>query len=314
MLAGLEPPTTGRIFIHGRDATGVSAHERPTSMVFQDYALFPHLNVRDNVAFGLKVRGVRKDERYHRAEQMLEALGLGGLGARMPRELSGGQRQRVAMSRSLILEPKVLLLDEPLGALDAQVRRQLQTELRVLQRRLQLTFVYVTHDQEEAMVLSDRIVVMNRGRIIQQGRPEDVYRHPRTAFVARFLGDCNLLRGRQISSDQGGVAVQLNGLGLVHVDRQWVEETPIADVTVGLRPEDVALSALGRGRVDATVRDRTFLGSTARYVLDLEGVELKAVIDQGSVFEPGRRVGVGWDDRDLSLILDDADSSAEASS
>ncbi|HEU0115036.1 MAG TPA: ABC transporter ATP-binding protein, partial [Thermomicrobiales bacterium] len=193
MIGGLETPTSGTIRIAGRDITDVPANRRPTSIVFQDYALFPHVTVRDNVAFGLKMRGVRQRERRQRAEDMLATVDLAGFGDRKPRQLSGGQRQRVALARSLVVEPDVLLLDEPLGALDALIRRQMQSELRRLQRALGLTFLYVTHDQEEAMAMSDRLIVMHDGRIAQQGAPEEVYRHPETEFAARFLGECNLI-------------------------------------------------------------------------------------------------------------------------
>jgi len=314
MLAGLEQPTSGQTWIYGRDVALVSAHERPTSMIFQDYALFPHLNVLDNVAFGLKVRGVPRSERHRRAREMLDTLGLRDLGERMPRQLSGGQRQRVAMARSLILEPKVLLLDEPLGALDAQVRRQLQVELRQLQRRLGLTFVYVTHDQEEAMALSDRVLLMNRGRIVQDGPPEDVYRHPLTTFVARFLGDCNLLRGSPGPAEDDRVVIHLEKLGPVRVDRRWAGAlAQLRDaVTVTLRPENVTLAAAGHGRVDGEVRDRTFLGANTRYLLDVAGLQIEAVVSRDILFAPGAAAALDWDDAHLTVIQDERTGSEAA--
>jgi ABC-type Fe3+/spermidine/putrescine transport system ATPase subunit len=308
MVAGLEEPTSGGIWIHGRDVRSFTPRDRPTSMVFQDYALFPHLNARDNVAFGLKVRGVPRVERDRRADQMLATLGLAGMGERMPRQLSGGQRQRVAMGRSLILEPRVLLLDEPLGALDAQVRRQLQVELRQLQRSLGLTFVYVTHDQEEAMALSDRIVVMNKGRIIQDGGPEDVYRHPRSTFVARFLGDCNLLEGRPTEIADGALVMDLERLGRVRVARPAEAFATDGPLTVALRPEDVSLTAAGTGRIDGRILERTFLGATTRYLIEASGLRIEAIVDQATVFEAGVTAGLAWDDANLTVVVVEAPS------
>jgi ABC-type Fe3+/spermidine/putrescine transport system ATPase subunit len=280
-------------------------------MVFQDYALFPHLNARANVAFGLKVRGIARVERDRRADEMLATLGLEGMGDRMPRQLSGGQRQRVAMGRSLILEPRVLLLDEPLGALDAQVRRQLQVELRQLQRRLGLTFVYVTHDQEEAMALSDRIVVMNKGRLIQDGPPEEVYRRPRSTFVARFLGDCNLLLGRPTGSADGRLVIELEGLGRVRVARPDEPFATDSRLTLALRPEDVALTEAGNGRIDGRIRERTFLGANTRYVVEAGGLRIEAIVDQATVLEPGVTAGLAWDDANLTVVAVETASASE---
>jgi ABC-type Fe3+/spermidine/putrescine transport system ATPase subunit len=210
------------------------------------------------------------------------------------------------MGRSLILEPRVLLLDEPLGALDAQVRRQLQIELRQLQRRLGLTFVYVTHDQEEAMALSDRIVVMNRGRIIQDGGPEDVYRHPRSTFVARFLGDCNLLEGRAQGTADGDVVIDLEELGRVRVARPAEPFATDGPLTVALRPEDVDLTAAGDGRVEGRVLERTFLGATTRYLIEASSLRIEAIVDQATVFEPGGTAGLAWDDANLTVVVVEA--------
>ena len=306
MLSGLERPTSGQILVCGMDPTWVSARERPTSMIFQEYALFPHLNVEDNVAFGLKVRGVSHEQRHRRARELLELLGLGGLERRKPRELSGGQRQRVAMARSLILEPKVLLLDEPLGALDAQVRRQLVDELRSLQRRLGLTFIYVTHDQAEAMALSDRVVVMNKGRVVQDGTPDEVYRHPRTTFVARFLGDCNILEGVVSALERDLVRVDLVGLGTVCLAvRRDAVPTGGSPVKVALRPEDLRVVGEADGHGRGTVIDRTFLGPEIRYLLEVSGQRVQAMTDHDVIFEPATPVGLQWQDRQLTIVEDD---------
>jgi len=307
LLAGLEQPTSGRVLVWGVDPARVSARERSTSMIFQEYALFPHLNVEDNVAFGLKVRGVGREQRHKRARELLDLLGLGGFERRMPRELSGGQRQRVAMARSLILEPKVLLLDEPLGALDAQVRRQLVDELRSLQRRLGLTFIYVTHDQAEAMALSDRVVVMNRGRVVQDGPPDVVYRHPRTSFVARFLGDCNIVDGVIRSIEGATACVELGGFGTVcpEANGHCALLGEPAPVKVALRPEDLRVVPEKDGRARALVLDHTFLGSEIRYQLDVSGLRVQAMTDHDVVHEARTWVGLQWRDEQLSIVEDD---------
>ena len=193
LIAGFEEPDIGAIALHGSSVLGVPPYDRHVNTVFQDYALFPHMNVLDNVAYGLMVRGVTRKERYRRAEEMLALVALGGLGARRPAALSGGQRQRVALARALINQPEVLLLDEPLGALDLKLRQQMQSELKALQRKVGITFVYVTHDQEEALGMSDRLAVFNLGRIEQIGTPEQIYERPATAFVAGFVGASNIV-------------------------------------------------------------------------------------------------------------------------
>jgi putative spermidine/putrescine transport system ATP-binding protein len=193
LIAGFEEPDGGEIALHGKSTLGVPPYDRQVNTVFQDYALFPHMNVLDNVAYGLMVRGVTRVERYRRAEGLLELVALGGLGGRRPAALSGGQRQRVALARALINQPEVLLLDEPLGALDLKLRQQMQTELKALQRKVGITFVYVTHDQEEALGMSDRLAVFNHGRIEQVGTPEAIYEHPASAFVAGFVGAANIV-------------------------------------------------------------------------------------------------------------------------
>src|SRR5262245_4780970 len=193
LIAGFEQPDEGYISIFGDRCDSLPPYRRNVATVFQDYALFPHMSVLDNVAYGLMVRGVARPERHHRAEEMLELVALGGLGGRRPAQLSGGQRQRVALARALINQPEVLLLDEPLGALDLKLRQQMQTELKALQRKVGITFVYVTHDQEEALGMSDRLAVFNLGRIEQIGTPEEIYERPATAFVAGFVGASNII-------------------------------------------------------------------------------------------------------------------------
>src|SRR6476646_3792297 len=218
MVAGFEQPTAGRVLIEGSDVAGLPSYKRPTNTVFQSYALFPHLSVRDNVAFGLRRKKVPKDEIAQRVESELERVGLAAEINRRPNQLSGGQQQRVALARALVNLPKVLLLDEPLGALDLKLRKELQVELKRIQREVGITFVYVTHDQEEALTMSDRIAVMNRGRVEQVGTPEDVYERPATTFVAGFIGVSNLMPAvvsgpGQVKLDQGAtIAHSTDGL------------------------------------------------------------------------------------------------------
>ena len=205
IIAGLEAPDNGNVYLNGTDVTTLQPNERNVNTVFQNYALFPHMNVFSNIAYGLKLKKVPKQEITHRVEEMLELVQLAGYGTRMPSELSGGQRQRVAIARAVVNNPQVLLLDEPLGALDLQLRRQMQIELKRIQKRLQITFIYITHDQEEALNMSDRIAVMNQGTFEQIGTPNEVYYHPRTSYAARFVGTANLIPGR-ISRIEGQTA------------------------------------------------------------------------------------------------------------
>jgi ABC-type Fe3+/spermidine/putrescine transport system ATPase subunit len=216
LIAGFERPDEGEVRIGGRDVSGLPAYRRNVNTVFQSYALFPHLNVRDNVSYGLKQRGLGRKERRARAAEMLELVRLSGFETRKPRQLSGGQQQRVALARALVMQPEVLLLDEPLGALDLKVRKELQIELKRIQEGVGITFVYVTHDQEEALAMSDRVAVMNAGRIEQLGMPGEIYDRPATPFVARFIGDTNFVRtnGREVAIRPERVRVSRSGDGL----------------------------------------------------------------------------------------------------
>lgn len=246
MIGGFTLPTSGRILIGGQDVTYLPPYARPVNTVFQDYALFPHMNIRDNVAYGLMVRGVDRRKRYERAEEMLELVRLSGVGDRRPAQLSGGQRQRVALARALINEPKVLLLDEPLGALDLKLREQMQTELKALQRKLGITFLFITHDQHEALSMSDRIGVFNAGRLEQVGTPQAVYDRPATRFVAEFVGAANVFDGAR--------ARQLAGVD-----------------SVMLRPERIVLGDAAGARVSAPVLDTQFFGAFSRVRVDWQG-------------------------------------------
>jgi putative spermidine/putrescine transport system ATP-binding protein len=262
LIAGFEQPNAGQVLIHGRDMQGVPPYERDVNTVFQDYALFPHMSVADNVAYGLMIRKVSKPRRRARAEEMLEMVKLAGMGERKPAQLSGGQRQRVALARALINRPRVLLLDEPLGALDLKLRQAMQMELKALQRQVGVTFVYVTHDQEEALTMSDRIAVFNYGRIEQIGRPGEIYEHPATAFVAGFVGVSNLI--------DGTVAARLFG-----------RAEPVA-----IRPEKIRILPEGAGvpdgawAADGRIRDATYLGASSRYHVALDAGGEMVVVEQ----------------------------------
>jgi putative spermidine/putrescine transport system ATP-binding protein len=277
LIAGFEQPTSGHIEIFGETAEGVPPYRRNVNTVFQDYALFPHLNVADNVAYGLMIRGVARAERIREAEAALEMVKLPGYGSRKPGQLSGGQRQRVALARALVNKPKVLLLDEPLGALDLKLREQMQEELKVLQKALGITFVFVTHDQGEALSMADRIAVFNEGRIMQTGTPEEIYRRPKTRFVADFVGSSNVL-SPQFTERLAGLA-------------QWSS----------LRPEDIRLgSETGH---EATVTGTSFLGSATRLSLDVTGEKISVLLPSGArVPEQGESVRFSWDTSALHLM------------
>ena len=267
LIGGFELPTTGQIFLHGEDASHLPPYERDVNTVFQDYALFPHLSVLDNVAYGLRMKGVGRADRRRQAAAALEQVALGGFGGRHPGQLSGGQRQRVALARAIVNRPRVLLLDEPLGALDLKLREQMQVELKGLQRKLGITFIYVTHDQGEALSMSDRVAVFNHGRVEQVDRPRDLYARPRTTFVAGFVGTANVLTGEAA---------------------QRIARTERA---VSIRPEQIKLGAPGPGQlgVSGRVIDVQFHGPTSRLEIDAGGARLAVMTaNQGGDGDAGR--------------------------
>jgi spermidine/putrescine transport system ATP-binding protein len=303
MVSGLEDPTRGSIHLGETDITDLKPYKRPVNTVFQNYALFPHLDIFENVAFGLRRRGV-KDVKPQ-VEAMLELVELGHLAKRRPSQLSGGQQQRVAVGRALINHPQVLLLDEPLGALDLKLRRQMQIELKRIQTEVGLTFVHVTHDQEEAMTMADTIAVMNAGRIEQLGSPAELYENPATTFVANFLGQSNLLAGTVEGKDGDVIVVSARGTRLtLPAARSRVES---GRVIVGVRPEKVALAAAAdevpAGRnvlTGGVVTDASFIGVSTQYLIKMpwgDGEEL-AVFEQntgGAIHRPGAEVVLHWD-------------------
>ena len=281
MIAGFYDPDQGDIEIAGRRVNDLPAHRRGTAMVFQDYALFPHMTVKDNVAYGLKVAHVSAADRTRRVDETLAFVGLTGLGERWPNQLSGGQQQRVAVARALVIEPEVLLLDEPLSNLDAKLREQLRVEMRILQRRLGMTFVYVTHDQEEALSLSDWIAVMNAGKVEQAGAPWEIYYHPRTAFLADFVGAVNLVPAR-VNDLADGVAMVTFGSYQASVRRPDAALHVGQDVHLCVRPESFTIAppggAPGGISLSGTIARRAFLGDTMRYWVKVDDREW--IVDQ----------------------------------
>jgi putrescine transport system ATP-binding protein len=273
MLGGFETPSSGRIFIDGEDMTGVPPYERPVNMMFQSYALFPHMTVEQNVAFGLKQDGVAKAEIADRVATMLELVKLGGLGKRKPHQLSGGQKQRVALARSLVKRPKLLLLDEPLGALDKKLREHTQFELVSLQDKLGVTFIVVTHDQEEAMTLASRIGVMNHGEIVQAGTPSEIYEFPGSKFVADFVGSVNIFEGKLIEDEPEHVRIASDELGATIYVSHGISAPPEAIVWAAIRPEKVFMStAQPEGKdnvVRGAVQDIAYLGDLSIYLVKL---------------------------------------------
>jgi spermidine/putrescine transport system ATP-binding protein len=298
VVAGFEQPTAGQVLIDGDDVAGLPAHRRPTNTVFQSYALFPHLSVRENVAFGLRRKRVSKDEIDRRVKAELERVGLSAEANRRPSQLSGGQQQRVALARALVNLPKVLLLDEPLGALDLKLRKGLQIELKRIQREVGITFVYVTHDQEEALTMSDRIAVMNHGRVEQMDGPEDIYEHPATTFVAGFIGVSNLMPAVVTSSNGGGGAIRLDtGLEL-GADVDGLADGQRCHAVV--RPEKLRIGHVGDPRpdgmpsVEGTVEASVFLGTATQIIVRLpDEVPLTVLVPNASETERARLPGGG---------------------
>lgn len=306
MIAGFETPTQGRILMRGEDMSHRPAYDREIGLVFQNLALFPHMNVFDNVAFGLRARG-RTDGLKAKVQDMLALVGLDGFDDRRTGQISGGQRQRVALARSLVTQPDVLLLDEPLSALDLKLRRQLQTELKRIQQETGITFVFVTHDQEEALSMSDRIAVMNAGRVEQFGSAVDTYHRPATEFVARFVGETNLLRGQVQAASGGRVTLKLDNVNATVTVPAGDNSLGLGtDVAISIRPEHMTLGTGTDQPIAATVLSHSFSGATITYALDSAAGRLLAQVP----FQPGgghplpakASVSVGWADTAVTLI------------
>jgi iron(III) transport system ATP-binding protein len=288
LVAGLELPTAGRIEIEGRDVTGLAAAERRIAMVFQSYALFPHMNVLENVSYGLLVNGARKASAESEALAMLKSLGLEGLGQRLPSELSGGQQQRVAVARALVLRPKVLLFDEPLSNLDARLRRRVREDIRDLQKKLALSVVYVTHDQQEALAVSDLVCVMRAGRIAQMGTPTELYEDPADGFIADFMGEANVLQGEVL----GPGRIALGGVELTTAMRAH----PAGPAQIAVRPEAIQPQPTGAPGLPGRIRRAAFLGQTREYEVDTPAGELFVVTPAAApAFAEGEAVACALD-------------------
>jgi spermidine/putrescine transport system ATP-binding protein len=308
MIGGFDLPTSGRIELRGRDMTQAPPDKRPVNMVFQSYALFPHLDVAGNIAFGLKRRNVASAEITRRTGEILERVNLAGYQKRRTNELSGGQQQRVALARALVNEPQVLLLDEPLGALDLKLRKRLQVELKRIQMDVGITFVYVTHDQEEALTMSDRIAVMHGGRIEQVGVPEDLYDRPATSFVADFIGTTNLLSGTVEGVEGGAAVLRLDTGEACRVAANGHRSG--AHVQVSLRPEAISLEAVAAlaagagGGLTATVEQMAYLGAAVQYQVRTQGgLALSVLAGKGSPrFEPGDSIQLSWKPADALTL------------
>ena len=291
MIAGFDRPTSGHIYLYGQDVSDLPPYERNVNTVFQDYALFPHMTIEDNIAYGLMIKGIDKKERMKQVDDMLDLVRLPGFGSRKPSQLSGGQRQRVALARALINHPKVLLLDEPLGALDLKLRQQMQGELKNIQREVGITFIFVTHDQEEALTMSDRIAVFSEGKIQQVGTPSDIYERPATPFVAGFVGTSNLL--------SGAVAKRITG----------------SEKMFSVRPEKIHLSAENIKieqdmlYIDGIIRDVVYLGLFTRYLVEIEDGSDVVVIEQNLkttsmdvLSAKGQKVRLQWQKDHISYL------------
>ena len=291
MIAGFDRPTSGNILLYGQDVSDLPPYERDVNTVFQDYALFPHMTIDDNIAYGLMIRGVPKAERRKQVYDMLDLVRLPGFGDRKPSQLSGGQRQRVALARALINHPKVLLLDEPLGALDLKLRQQMQVELKSIQQSVGITFIFVTHDQEEALTMSDRIAVFNEGKIEQVGTPSEIYERPATPFVAGFVGTSNLISGE--------VAKRITG----------------SEQMFSIRPEKIHLgsandnSEMDMFSIDGVVRDVVYLGLFTRYLVEIDGGSDLVVVEQNLkttsmdvLSAKGQKVQLHWHKDHISRV------------
>jgi spermidine/putrescine transport system ATP-binding protein len=314
MIGGFEQPTSGLIELQGADVTWLPPYRRQVNTVFQNYALFPHLTIYENVAFGLRRTGVKDSEVKARVSAMLELVELPGYEKRKPTQISGGQAQRVALARALINRPAVLLLDEPLGALDLKLRKQMQVELKRIQQEVGITFIYVTHDQEEAMTMSDRIAVMNKGRYEQLGEPEELYERPRTRFVAGFLGISNLLHTRRDGNADGYALCRLPDETPIRVPSGLIGGT--ANPQIGVRPEKVRLFETGDtlpaglNSTRGTIRHTSYLGVSTQYIVDLAAEETVTVYEQNvdrtareSLFRPGEEAIVAWSP-DHTFVVD----------
>ena len=293
LIAGFLEPNAGKVLLKGEDITGVPPYKRPVNTVFQKYALFPHLNVFENVAFGLRLKKLDEDTIRRKVRNMLEVVGLKGFERRSISQMSGGQQQRVAIARSLVNEPEILLLDEPLGALDLKLRKEMQLELKRLQREMNITFIYVTHDQEEALTMSDTVVVMNGGKVQQIGTPEDIYNEPKNAFVADFIGESNILNGTMVRDN----VVKMYGKEFPCVDGGFAPNEP---VDVVIRPEDIDIVQPAQGHLVGTVTGITFKGLNYDIIVEFKG--FKWLIQTTDYHGVGETIGIRLNPEDIHIM------------
>jgi spermidine/putrescine transport system ATP-binding protein len=299
MIGGFERPNEGEVAIDGKLQGDTPPNNRPVNTVFQNYALFPHMSVFDNVAFGLRMKKVPKPEIKERVLETLDMVSMSGMELRRPKQLSGGQQQRVALARALINHPKVLLLDEPLGALDPKLRKGMQLELKELQNRVGITFIYVTHDQEEALTMSDLIAVMNHGVVLQVGPPEEIYEHPKTRFVADFIGETNFLEGTVAEISGNEIVVSLDAKVAVQATSDFPVENGQA-VSVAIRPEKLRLNAGNNGMVQGIVEETIYIGTDLRYIVSLTDQSNVTIREQNfdpenrRTYQAGDEVGLTW--------------------
>ena len=293
IMGGFEEANGGRVLFDGQDISSLPPYKRELNTVFQQYALFPHMNVFDNIAFGLKIKKMDKDTIKHKVERMLKLVGLEGFGPRNINQLSGGQQQRVAIARALVNEPKVLLLDEPLGALDLKLRKAMQIELKNIQQEVGITFVYVTHDQEEALTMSDTIVVMNEGQIQQIGSPTDIYNEPENRFVAQFIGDSNIIEGTFVKD----YLVSFDNQEFECVDKGFDEGQ---EVDIVLRPEDLDIVDVGKGKIEGVVRSIVFKG--VHYEIIVETKDRNYMVHTTDISEVGKKVNLDFWPEDIHVM------------
>lgn len=309
IVAGLEKPTAGRVFLDGADVTNLPPEKRPVNTVFQNYALFPHMNVQQNIAYGLRVLGLSKTEQKERVSAALSLVRLSGYERRMPSQLSGGQKQRIAIARAVVLQPKVLLLDEPLGALDLKLRQEMQHELKVLQQQLGITFVYITHDQEEALNMSSRIVIMRSGRIEQIGTPEEVYEHPCTLFAADFIGQSNLLHGVVTGVLPDSITLDAGGVPLTVLPGEHYTPSVGDRAVLCLRPQRVRYGSTPQHGMSlkGTIHSKEYAGGMQHTHIALtDTLTVNAVTQSAELdsYPVGSEVYVGWSMRHAPLVPD----------
>ena len=309
MVAGLEVPTSGEIWVNGRDITELPPNKRGLGMVFQNYALFPHLKVAENIEFPLKMQTkMGKEERQARVEEFLELVQLKEYGDRYPSQLSGGQQQRIALARAMVAQPPIVLMDEPLGALDKKLRKDMQLEIKRIQQKLKITTIYVTHDQEEALTMSDRIAIYNHGKIEQIARPKEIYEHPVNAFVADFIGESNFLPVDIVENNGGDMVLKVKSAAGSLVKHKLIGEAPANDdIKLVIRPEKVLIGLdLAEKKVEGVITDVIYLGEMVRYIVLIDGkyqfIAKQQTVEVVDAFSVGQTVQLGWDDSNAMLL------------